>query len=402
MKRYSKVRLNLSCLLFLLLPLVAGCWSNHEIEEISLTVGLSLDKGEASTVEKEIEEQGGGYTKNNNITITFQSVNTKMSGADSKGGGTDQKSYLNISETGDSSFQIVREIPLRMERPLFGYHLKVIILSEELVSTYSLDELLDSYLRDDDIRPSCLVLISKNKASEALELKENGEIPSFRLVKMVDNIYRTTRVLPPMPLAKLTGKMQSDSSFLLQNVISADGEVKFAGAAVINGKTKKYLGTLNEEELEGITWITGKGKGGVVKTFEKENGQVIVYEVKSMKSKIIPHINGDNISFDVNIESNGRLSESAAISENLFDDVFLKKYEKAIETEIKHLMKSVMQKMQEDYKADVAGFGNQLRIKYPKVWEKVKKDWDETFSEIPIKYDVEITITNYGTLGSKK
>ncbi|WEA41242.1 Ger(x)C family spore germination protein [Lysinibacillus fusiformis] len=400
MGKTRNIRLYFSCILFLLLPFVTGCWSSHEIEELSLAVGVSLDKGEVSSVEKEIEEQGGGYSKNNNLTITFQSVNTKIAGAGSKGGGMDQKSYLNITESGDSSFQIGREIPLRNDRPMYGYHLKVIIISEDLISKYSLEELLDSYLRDDDIRPSCLVLISKNKASEALETKGTGEIPAFRLIKMVDNVYKSTRILQPMPLAKLTGKMQSGSSFLLQNVISTDGEVKFAGAAVIEGKTKKYLGTLNEEELEGITWITGKGKGGVIKTFDKDKGQLIVYEVKSMKSKIIPYINGENISFDVNIESNGRLSETGAIKENLFDNTVLKKYEKAIEIEVEHLMKSVVQKMQEDYKTDVAGFGNQLRIEHPKVWAKVKKNWDETFSNIPINYNVEITITNYGTFGS--
>ena len=36
------------------------------------------------------------------------------------------------------------------------------------------------------------------------------------------------------------GKLYSDSSFLLQNVSTENGEVKFAGAAIIEGKTKSY------------------------------------------------------------------------------------------------------------------------------------------------------------------
>ena len=46
------------------------------------------------------------------------------------------------------------------------------------------------------------------------------------------------------------------------------------------------------------------------KTFDKESKKLIIYEIKSIKSKIIPHVNGNNISFDVNIESEGRLSEN--------------------------------------------------------------------------------------------
>jgi spore germination protein len=53
--------------------------------------------------------------------------------------------------------------------------------------------------------------------------------------------------------------------------------------------------------------------------------------------------------------------------------------------------------MQEDYQVDVAGFGNQIRIKYPKLWGNIKKDWDKTFSEVQINSTVNITITDYGT-----
>lgn len=73
-----------------------------------------------------------------------------------------------------------------------------------------------------------------------------------------------------MTLAKLTGKMRSGTSYLLQNVIGTDGEVKYAGAAAINGKTNKLIGYLDEHDLEGIMWITGMGIGGTVKSYDPE------------------------------------------------------------------------------------------------------------------------------------
>jgi spore germination protein len=59
-------------------------------------------------------------------------------------------------------------------------------------------------------------------------------------------------------------------------------------------------------------------------------------------------------------------------------------------------------KMQKEYKVDVGGFGNQLRIHYPKVWEKEKKDWDQKFSKVPIEYNVNVKIQDYGMVGTKK
>lgn len=58
--------------------------------------------------------------------------------------------------------------------------------------------------------------------------------------------------------------------------------------------------------------------------------------------------------------------------------------------------------MQKQSKVDVAGFGDELRIRYPHVWDNVKNDWDRTFSNVPITYNVKITVKEYGTKGVKK
>ncbi len=391
---------SLSVLLFLSLT---GCWSTREIEEQSLGIGLAFDKGKESIIEKKFNGQKEGYySKKDLITSTYQFITPEVASSTTIQAGPQQKSYINFSETGDSVHQMVRELSLKIENPITSTHMKVIVISEDLAKSFKLGNLLDQVLRDNEIRPSCLVLISKGKASETLETKTAGEIPSFRLVGIVENAYRTTRILPPMPQIKVQSMLHSGSSFLLQKVLSVNGQVKFAGAAVINGKTHKMTGILNEEELEGITWIKGKGKGGVVKSYDKETGQQIVYEIESMKSRIKPRVNGNNISFDVNIESEGRLSETWVVPGNAFNNEFQKKAEKSSEKEVKRLVRNVVEKMQKEYQVDVAGFGNRLRIENPKVWKKVKKDWDQTFSETPVNYNVKLTINNYGTSGSAK
>lgn len=393
--------LSVSLLVLLLFPLT-GCWSSHEIEEQSFGVGVAYDKDKESMVEKEFDEQAEGYPKKNLITSTYQLITPQVASSTTKQGGPQQKSYMNVSETGDSAFQIVRELSLRSDAPLTSPHMKVMVIGEALARSYSLEQLVDQNLRDNDFRPSCLVLISKGKASDTLESKTGGEIPALRLAGMIDNTYRTTRILPPMSLIKLESKIQSGSSFLLQNVLSANGEIKFAGAAIIKGKTHKMIGFLNEEELDGLTWITGKGKGGLVKSFDKKTGQLIVYEIESMKSHIEPHVKGNNISFDVHIESVGRLSESWMTSGSSFNNQFLQNAQKTSEKKVKNPVRHVLEKMQTKYKVDVAGFGNQLRIKQPRAWMRVKENWDQTFSEVPIDYDVKLTIKDYGASGSKK
>ncbi|WP_309411785.1 Ger(x)C family spore germination protein [Bacillus cereus] len=386
-------------LILLLVPFsLTGCWSSKEIEQLSFISGVALDKGRELPAEEETYRKEGRYVKRNLIKATYQII----SPLEKNSGGGQGKSYINISETGDSLHQIIREIALKKEKPLFSAHFKSIVISDSLVRTYSLRDLLDHFLRDEELRLSCIVLISKGKASASLESKEKGEIPAIRLNEILDNRYKTTRILSPVSLATLEGKIHSGTSFLLQNVYSVNGEVKLAGAAVIKGKSKKLCGFLNEEDLDGIAWIKGMSNGSVVKIFDKKTGRPIIYEVKSIKSNITPHVKQNKIFFDVKIESEGSLTENWLGLKKGSKNQLIKKIEKAVEQEIKRLMCHAIEKMQKKYQVDVAGFGNLLRIEHPEVWEQVKKDWDRTFSTIPIKYHVSATIQDYGASDFKQ
>lgn len=391
------IRILMSTLLVLILLSLTGCWSNKEIEDLGLIVGTSLDLEKQEGDQEESAVQAGRHPHRDRITITNQFVTAETTGKGTKTGSTQQKAYNNVSETGDAILPTLRNMVLRIDKRAFAEHSKVIIIGEDLARTLDLQKILDFFNREQEMRPSGLLLIAQNRASKILESKKPMDIPAFQLVEMTHGHGRTTKILPPTTLTKIEGKLHSGASFLLQNVVSTNGEIKFSGAAVIEGKTRKLRGFLNEKEIEGLAWITGKGKGGLVKSVDKKTGQPIIYEVLSMKSNIKPHVDGNNISFDIKIESEGRIAEHWVVSEKTIETEFIKRTEKAIEEEVERLVENVLDKIQHEYKADVSGFGNKLRIKYPHIWKTAKKDWDQTFSEVPIKYEVKITIKDYGT-----
>ncbi|MGV2448384.1 UNVERIFIED_CONTAM: spore gernimation protein GerC, partial [Bacillus sp. ATCC 13368] len=56
MKKINTIRyLTIALLLFLL----TGCWSSHEIEELGLTFAMGIDKGKETELEKKFDEMGG-------------------------------------------------------------------------------------------------------------------------------------------------------------------------------------------------------------------------------------------------------------------------------------------------------------------------------------------------------
>nr|WGD69002.1 Ger(x)C family spore germination protein [Bacillus subtilis] len=400
----SKLKRQLPAMVMVCLSLicVTGCWSSREIEDLGLTFAIAIDKGKETNTEKELKEEGGSYPKKDNITLTYQFVNEKAAGAGTSGGGGSgqgaQKAYINISETGDSLQQIGSEVALRRDREVFSPHLKVVVMSEDVLHTFPIDEMLDQFFRDNEIRLSCLVLSAKGEARDALQLKENGEIPAFRLIGLGGNEHKVSRILPPMTLAKLIGKLHSGEEFFTAKCGCGTMErSSIPEQTVINGKSKKMIGTLNEYETEGITWIRGEGKGGVVKSHDKKSQQTLAYDINKIKSKIQPIVKGKDISFHVDIESEGDLAENWNTKEAL-DTQFIDRLETTIENEVKKIVGQVLKKIQHDYKADVAGFDESLRLTYPHLWKRVKNNWDDTFSKADITYSVNVTITHYGTV----
>ena len=368
----------------LLLFLLPGCWSSKSIEDLNIAVGTAVDKSKDGKIRSTLQ-----YV----IPNAIGNSNNKL---------PQQKPYINVSATGNSLEPIGWETTLRREGFISGAHEKAVIIGQNLAREEPIREITDLFFRDIDIRGSTLVFISKGAAARTLESKEPEVIPAIRLVEIAEQEL-TTKALRHISLMKIWGKSNSQTSFLLQLIDIKKGEIELDGAAVIKGRTNKMIGVLNKEEIEGINWITGEGKSGAVKAYQKESDKPTYYQIQSMKSKIKPHVIGGRISFDVKIESEGRVAEYwNPHFKPAFKDKTIKQIENATEKEVRRLVVNTTQKMQKELGVDVGGFGNQLRIKYPNVWKSVKGNWDEKFSELPISYDVSITIKDYGMIGSKK
>ncbi|MRN55499.1 Ger(x)C family spore germination protein [Paenibacillus monticola] len=378
--------------------LLSACWSSTPIEDLNLIVGIALDSADETEVEAGFEREGGNYPKEDKISCTYQFMIPQGAAGPQKGS-SQTRNFNNITETGDSIFEAIRELLLRTNRPLNGYHLKTVVIGEQLARSMNISELIGFYTRDNNIRPNVLLLVSRGRARDVLNNALPGQIPAFVLEGIFNNRDRNTKIWEPVSMAMVVGPLYGKTSFLLQNVNSAGKEPKFAGAGVIKGKTGKLIGFLDESELEGMVWVTGKGKGGVLKTYDPDRDKLLTYEIKSMSSKIKAKVEGDDISFVVNIKSSGRYAEVLASGGKKLDKAWVEKDEKTLQKQVEKLAQSTVDKMQHELHVDVAGFGKSLHIQFPSVWRKVKEDWDETFSEIPVTYEVNIDIEEYGASG---
>lgn len=385
---------------FLLPALLTGCWSNNEIEDLALYTGLALDSGQPAPTEKEFEAKSSSYVKQNKVMATIQVVPTQSEGSKSKPEIEAPRSFQNVSGSGDSILEIFRQFSIRLDRPVIGHHLKVIVLSADLLKKQTIEQMSDFVLRDNDIRPSTMVFVTEGNARETLMSAKEKEVPSFHIVKMVRNQSRTSKVLDPVTLSRLDAMSHAKKSFVLQNIITGGGEMEFAGAGIIKGSTGHWAGKLNQEDTECLSWLRSEASNGVIKSYDRNN-EPLTYELKSMKSKITPRVEGDRISFEVKISTEGRYSETWRAGGAPSSHAYAEKAGAILEERLAGMMQSLMRKLQKEYKTDVAGFGDQLAMEKPAVWNKVKDNWDEIFSRSKVKFTYDLKITDFGSFTEK-
>ena len=107
----------LACLATLLL---SGCWDTINIEDRGFIIGAGIDL-------KDKKEDDYTFSFTNQLVLPRGFANP------SQGGGSEQKAFLNITSEGASIYRMGEELTVKTSKTPYYEHLKIIIISEELV-----------------------------------------------------------------------------------------------------------------------------------------------------------------------------------------------------------------------------------------------------------------------------
>ncbi|MFP7252931.1 Ger(x)C family spore germination protein [Terribacillus goriensis] len=374
----KKVKHKLFVCLFLLLFFCGGCWDSADIEDMSFVIGFGLDSSE---------------NEKSPIKHTTQLAVTKKKGE--QGAAPQGKMYQDITLEGKSIQDILRSLSLQLPYPVYTDHLESIVINQETARAYDLSILLDQMLRDNTTRLSPLVVLSKEQASDILNTNIEGEIPSSYISSIFENETSTLKILPGVRLGQVASNLSSQKSFVLPNVKKLKNTVKVDGAGVIKGKDGKLKGFLTIKETEGINWLSGKGKAGLLE-FKDDKGNTIVYEVQNYRTKVKPKLQNEHLSFQVQVKAQGWINEDWSRSSHNMSEQYVKKLQYYAEKEMKKLMASSLEKLQKDYETDVVDFSDSFRIAYPREYKKMKKNWDDFFSKADVSFRADVQIINTG------
>jgi len=375
---FSIIRL----ILYLLMLLTfSGCLGAREINDLEIVIGMGVDK------DKDTE----------NILLTAQVVKIDAAGggsgnASDSGGGGENKAFWNVSSKGRSIFDAVRQITHKTGNRLFISHNQAVIFGNDLAAE-GLQKYIDFFLRAHEMRPTALILVAEDKASDVMDAKPATEkYPAMNIAKLVET-YGYTSHFYKVNMKDFASCMMSATTAPLAPLVSIVQEedckeVNVSGMAVF--KDGKIVGKMNHDEVRGLLWVLGKVKSGVIIVPSPDKQGEAVLEIIKAKSKVTPEIKDDKIVMHIEIKEESSLSEQTT-TEDLATEKALEKIQEAMAEVIRQEIMAAFDKSRK-LKADFFRFGEMLHKKYHKEWKALKDKWDEIYQTIELKIEIDTKI----------
>lgn len=389
----KKTGIKIFCLFILLLSLLlfGGCTGVREIDQLGIVTAIGIDKSEE------------GYL------ISYQVINPKSL---SKSNTIPQSPIQVYSESGKDLFETTRDVISHSSRKIYFSHLKLVVFGEDIAKD-GIKDILDFFIREHEFRTDFyfsvangitannlikiltpLESISGIEMYSSLEVGQSAWAPvkKVSVIELIGNVIYKVRdpVLPGICVVDESD--QSDSIDILS--LSSGTKLKFKDLCVFSGD--KMVGWLCRDDGKAFNYIIDNIEN-TVGSFDYDERTKISVEIVDAHSDIKAEMKDDkpviNISMDIKYNIGLILGELDVLNKEIEE-----KINKGVEDRITQISESVIKKCQDEYKADIFGFGEAIHRAYPKYWKEVKDNWRAEFEKLHININVKAKLDALGEI----
>ncbi|RJE86102.1 Ger(x)C family spore germination protein [Paenibacillus sp. 1011MAR3C5] len=380
-------------IVLMLVPLITGCWNRRELNDLAIVAALGIDR---------VKDK---------FLVTVQVVDPGE--VASRQGSSGLSPVLTYHGIGDTVFEAVRKMTTVTPRKLYFSHLRVFIIGEELARE-GMGEALDLMSRDQEGRTDFYIVVAKGTTAENV-LKVLTPIEKIPASKMFDSLEVSerswaptvavqldeliTNIVSPGIQATLTGVViQGDPELgsKRKNVETPATPVHLQYKGIAMFREDKLIAWMNEDESKGFSNITDRLNSTVVKVACPRGGKLAIEVIRS-KTAIKAKVRDGKPEAEVVMHTEANVADveckiKLTTATTLFD------LEKATEDALKMHAEKAVKKAQR-LKCDIFGFGDAIHRANPRYWSKAKENWDQQFSKMDIRFNVDVKIRRIGTIG---
>lgn len=381
------------CLSLLSPLLLAGCWDRHEMNQLSIVVGMSIDK-----VGKE-------------YSVTVQIVNPGQIAVKTSTGGVSP--VLTYQEKGVTVPDAIGRMSTKTPRRLYFAHLRMIVFGED-VAREGIGKTLDFVSRNMEMRTDFYLVVARNTSGEQILRTNTGmdPIPSnnmYTKLETSDKLWAATGKMtihqlleqigtegkmPAMTGLEIIGNKKKGEIALDIHAIHPAATLKYSGMAVF--RKDKMIGWLDEEDVKALNYVQNsveKTRGFI--PCPQGEGNISV-EVTRARSRIDMTLRDERPEFDVYVWS----EQDVAAVECGIDMTKLATAEdikKQADEKIKGFLEKSIRKVQQQYGTDIYGFGSVVHRTNPKLWHKISENWNDIFRNVVVRIHTDAQIRRIGT-----
>jgi spore germination protein KC len=377
--------------------LLSGCWDRIELNQLGITSATAID------------------WNGKDWTVSYQIVIPQTISSQSMGGNAGQQAPVIVfSTSGDSIRGAIQKSSLEMPRALFFAHNRIVVIGAE-AAKHGISQLMDTYLRNSESRETVSLFVTSGEGRRILEqVSPLEKLPGAAVRNMIHNEDKNSSNFNQVMVHNVMMGMTSDSSFTLipEVIISGTGIRPDSSIAELKKTTSanklklgrlgifkqdKLVGWFTSDEGYGINWIRDTINKTVLRIGCSKGSKDYKSAIRITKAttKLKPILTSDGQwVMKVEVNAAGVLIENGC-NEDLSKLKGIKVTEDIANEEVTNLMTKAFQSAIEK-KTDVFGFADVIHRKYPKVWKKIKNDWEEQFPTLQLEPSVHIKIDRIG------
>ena len=362
----------------------SGCWGRRELETLAIVSGIAFDSAPAG--------KSGVY-------VTVQVLRITKAESNTKGSPNEQKGYVNVSASGATVHEALRNCTHTLSRRLFLPHNLIILFGEKL-ARQGIKEYLDFFWREPESRDTVWVAVTNGKAADMLDASEAVETtPSADIANLIVT-RQATSLASGVNMHELGLRYTSKSAAPLTSYLAIKKDngkniPKITGTAVFD-RDLKMIDKLTNRETRGLLLAINQFYQGVAVVKNPGGEKYASMEILKATSTMTPEIKNGKLQMQVKVRCTSNVSEAMGDTDLMSPEVWesLRRREAAvIDNEI---MMAIARSKQ--LNVDLFGFGDKVYKKYPRAWKQIESDWQEVFNSMEVKVDVNTELQRSGKL----
>jgi spore germination protein KC len=370
---------------------LSGCWDHREIAEITVVVGMAVDKDD-----------------DEKFTLTVEGINAKEL---SDKTATGFAPSIVFSLKGDTLAELSQKMNIGIAKHLIFSHMKVLVIDESVLKEGILD-FIDFLERNREIRDDFNIVTARNvKAADVLKvtylvqksssLKLHTQLNSFVEswggdpdIRLNDFIQAYTSAGRRGVMAALTIKGDPEKGGSVDNMKRGAPDAMVVVDSIAILKEDKLQDFLPLKDARNYMWITNKLDKTVVTVDCSKNKSLGVRIFNTVTKSKGSLVKGRAI-INLKVRAEAYL-DSSQCKDDLTQINTFKKFGNLTEKQIKKNLETTIKKLQQDYEADIFGFGEILYRQDYDNFKRIEKQWDEYFKNAIVNVDVNVKIRRSG------